>query len=90
MPTPSTRPRILFVSPEAVFRPEDGYNRAYSTNVNGGNLDSFPAELIGNMFESGANVYLGKNFLFESIDRAIEYPLCDVFQHIAKNDKIKQ
>ena len=36
-----------------------------------------------------AMLKLGKNFLFESIDRAIENPLLDVFDHIAQNDKIK-
>ena len=36
-----------------------------------------------------AMLKLGKNFLFESIDRAIENPLLDVFDHIAENDKIK-
>jgi starch synthase len=56
MPNHSIRPRILFVTPEAVFRPGDGDDRAYSAGVNGGNLDSFPSELISNFFESGADV----------------------------------
>jgi starch synthase len=49
-------PRILFVTPEAVFRPEDGDDRTYSADANGGNLDSFPAELISELFEFGADV----------------------------------
>ena len=40
-------------------------------------------------FDDIAMLKLGKNFLFESIDRAIENPLLDVFDHIAENDKIK-
>ena len=60
MPNHSIRPRILFVTPEAVFRPEDGDNRTYSAGANGGNLDRFPAELISNLFESGADVYVAQ------------------------------
>ncbi|MEJ2166898.1 MAG: enoyl-CoA hydratase/isomerase family protein [Desulfobacterales bacterium] len=40
-------------------------------------------------FDDIAMLKLGKNFLFESIDRAIESPLLDVFDRIARNDKIK-
>ena len=36
-----------------------------------------------------AMLKFGKNFLFESIDRAIENPLLDVLDYIAENDKIK-
>lgn len=32
---------------------------------------------------------LGKDFLFESIDRAINHPLLDVFDDISKNDEAK-
>jgi 2-(1,2-epoxy-1,2-dihydrophenyl)acetyl-CoA isomerase len=42
-----------------------------------------------NRFDDIAMLKLGKNFLFESIDQAIENPLLDVFDHIAQNDKIK-
>ena len=37
-----------------------------------------------------AMLKFGKNFLFESIDRAIENPLLDVLDYIAENDKIKE
>ena len=40
-------------------------------------------------FEDIAMLKFGKNFLFESIDRAIENPLLDVLDYIAENDKIK-
>jgi len=32
---------------------------------------------------------LGKNFLFESIERAVNNPLLDFFDHVSKNDAIK-
>lgn len=56
MPNHSIRPRILFVTPEAVFRPEDGDDRRYFSDVRGENFDSFPAELICNLFESSVDV----------------------------------
>jgi 2-(1,2-epoxy-1,2-dihydrophenyl)acetyl-CoA isomerase len=40
-------------------------------------------------FDDVAMLKFGKNFLFELIDRAIENPLLDAFDRIAKNDKIK-
>lgn len=41
-------------------------------------------------FDDVAVLKFGKNFLFESIDRAIDNPLLDVLDHIAENDKIKE
>jgi 2-(1,2-epoxy-1,2-dihydrophenyl)acetyl-CoA isomerase len=40
-------------------------------------------------FDGIAMLKFGKNFLFESIDRAIQNPLLDVLDHIAQNDKLK-
>ena len=40
-------------------------------------------------FDDVAVLKLGKNFLFEAIDRAIENPLLDIFDHIAGSDEIK-
>lgn len=40
-------------------------------------------------FNDVAMLKLGKNFLSNAIDQAIENPLLDVFDHIAENDKIK-
>jgi 2-(1,2-epoxy-1,2-dihydrophenyl)acetyl-CoA isomerase len=40
-------------------------------------------------FDDIVMLKLGKNFLFESIDRAFENPLLDVFDYIAENDKIR-
>jgi enoyl-CoA hydratase/carnithine racemase len=36
-----------------------------------------------------AIIRLGKNFLFESIDRAVKHPLLNVFDDISKNDEVK-
>ena len=41
-------------------------------------------------FDDIAMLKLGKNFLFDSIDRAIENPLLDVLDHIAESGKIKE
>jgi len=41
-------------------------------------------------FDDVAVLKFGKNFLFESIDRAIDNPLLDVLDHIAENDNIKE
>ena len=40
-------------------------------------------------FNDVAMLKLGKNFLSNAIDQAIENPLLDVFDHIAENNKIK-
>ncbi len=40
-------------------------------------------------YDDVAVLKLGKNFLSNAIDLAIENPLLDVFDHIAKNDEIK-
>ena len=60
MPNHLIRPRILFVTPEAIFRPEDGDDRKYLADANGGKSDGFPAELISNLFESGIDVYVAQ------------------------------
>jgi starch synthase len=53
-------PRILFITPEAAFRPEAGDDRTCSIDTNGGNFDRFPAELIGELFELGVDVYVAQ------------------------------
>lgn len=53
-------PRILFITPEAAFRPEAGDNRTYSIDTNGGDFDRFPAELISELFELGVDVYVAQ------------------------------
>ena len=40
-------------------------------------------------YDDVAMLKLGKNFLSNAIDLAIEKPLLDVFDHIADNDGIK-
>lgn len=40
-------------------------------------------------FDDVATLKLGKNFLPNAIDQAIENPLLDIFDHIARNDEIK-
>jgi hypothetical protein len=40
-------------------------------------------------FDDIAMLKLGKNFLFELIDRPLENHLLDVLNHMAGNDKIK-
>jgi hypothetical protein len=56
----STHPRILFVTPEAVFRPERGGKRTYFIDVNRGSFDNFPAELINELFELGVDVHVAQ------------------------------
>jgi len=53
-------PRILFITPEAVFRPEAGDNRTYSIDTNGADFDRFPAELVGELFDLGVDVYVAQ------------------------------
>jgi starch synthase len=56
----STHPRILVVTPEAVFRPERGGNRTNFISANAGGFGDFPAELISNLFDLGADVHLAQ------------------------------
>ena len=41
-------------------------------------------------FDDIAMLKLGKNFLFDSINRPLENRLLDVLDYIAENDKIKE
>jgi len=56
----STHPRILFVTPEAVFRPERGGKLTYFIDANRGSLDNFPVELIIELFELGVDVHVAQ------------------------------
>ena len=56
----STHPRILFVTPEAAFMPEGGGNRTNFIRANAGGFGDFPAELISNLFELGADVHVAQ------------------------------
>jgi starch synthase len=55
-----TRPRILFVTPEAAFMPEGGGNRTNFIRANAGGFGDFQAELISNLFELGADVHVAQ------------------------------
>jgi starch synthase/alpha-amylase len=56
----SRHPRILFITPEAAFMPERGGNRTNFISANAGVFDGFPAELISNLFELGADVHVAQ------------------------------
>jgi hypothetical protein len=58
MPNHSILPRILFVTPEAAFRPERGNRWTYAVDDIERSLGNFPAEMISELFELGADVYV--------------------------------
>jgi len=60
MPNHSMRPRILFVNPELEFMPERGGNRTNFIAAHTGRFDSFPAELISDLFELGVDVHVAQ------------------------------
>jgi len=56
----STHPRILFVTPEAAFMPEGGGSGKYFLRAGAGVFGDFPAELISDLFELGADVHVAQ------------------------------
>jgi starch synthase len=56
----STHPRILFVTPEVAFMPEGQGSRTNFISANAGGFGDFPAELIINFFELGADVHVAQ------------------------------
>jgi len=53
-------PRILFIAPEAAFRPEAGDNRTCAIDTDSGDFGRFPAELIRELFDLGVDVYVAQ------------------------------
>jgi len=56
----STRPRILFVTPEVVFVPERAGNCAYYMGACSGSFGDFPAELINDLINLGVDVHVAQ------------------------------
>jgi hypothetical protein len=57
MSNPSTRPRILFVTPEVAFVPERESSRINFIGADERRFNSFPAKLISELFELGVDVH---------------------------------
>ena len=57
---PSTRPRILFVTPEVVFVPERAGNCAYYMGAYSGCCGDFPAKLINNLINLRVDVHVAQ------------------------------
>ena len=60
MPNPSTKPRILFVTPEVVFVPEGTGNRAYCIGACSGCFGDFLAEFIHDLLKLGVDVHVAQ------------------------------
>jgi len=56
----STRPRILFVTPEVVFVPERAGNCAYCIGASSGSFGDFLAELITDLLILGVDVHVAQ------------------------------
>ena len=68
----STRPRILFVTPEATFVPERTGNRTHHMGVCSGSFGDFPAQLISDLLKLGVDVHVAQpdyRKLFEMLSR---------------------
>jgi starch synthase len=68
----STRPRILFVTPEVVFVPEGTGNRAYCIGACAGCFGDFLAEFIHDLLKLGVDVHVAQpdyRKLFEMLSR---------------------
>ncbi|MGB9440502.1 MAG: glycogen/starch synthase [Desulfobacterales bacterium] len=80
----STRPRILFVTPEATFLPERTGNRTHHMGVCSGSFGDFPTQLISDLLNLGVDVHVAQpdyRKLFEILSRnqqanpSIELPM---------------
>ena len=80
----STRPRILFVTPEATFVPERTGNRTHHMGVCSGSFGDFPTQLISDLLNLGVDVHVAQpdyRKLFEILSRnqqanpSIELPM---------------
>ena len=60
MPNPSTRPRILFITPEVAFRPARKGNRSSYVCAHPGCFSDFPAQLINDLLNLGADVHVAQ------------------------------
>jgi len=72
IPNPSTRPRILFVTPEVAFMPARTGNRTYYMGVHSGCSGDFPAELINDLLNLGVDVHVAQpdyRKIFEMLSR---------------------
>ena len=68
----STRPRILFVTPEATFLSERTGNRTHHMGVCSGSFGDFPAQLISDLLNLGVDVHVAQpdyRKLFEILSR---------------------
>ena len=68
----STRPRILFVTPEVAFVPERAGNCAYFMGACSGSFGDFPAQLINSLINLGADVHVAQpdyRRLFEMVSQ---------------------
>ena len=68
----STRPRILFVTPEATFLPKRTGNCAYYMGACSGFFGDFPAQLINNLINLGVDVHVAQpdyRKLFEMVSQ---------------------
>jgi hypothetical protein len=60
MTSPSAQPRILFVSPEAVFVPADRVKQPHCKGVEQVGFGAFSAQLINSLCERGADVHVAQ------------------------------
>jgi starch synthase/alpha-amylase len=68
----STRPRILFVTPEVAFVPEMMRNHTYYMGADSGSFGDFLAELINDLLNLGVDVHVAQpdyRKLFEMLSR---------------------
>ena len=56
----STRPRILFVTPEAAFNPKTGGPRKHAISTNAYGFYHFPVALISDLFHYNVDVYVAQ------------------------------
>ena len=72
IPNPSTRPRVLFVTPEVAFVPERTGNSTYYIGACSGCFGDFLAELINDLLNLGVDVHVAQpdyRKLFEMLSR---------------------
>jgi starch synthase/alpha-amylase len=72
MSNSSTQPRILFVTPEVAFVPARTGNRIHYMGACSGCFNGFPAELINDLLNLGADVHVAQpdyRKLFEMVSR---------------------
>ena len=60
IPNPSTRPRILFVTPKVAFVPTRTGNRTSYMSADSGRCVNFPAQLINDLLNLGVDVHVAQ------------------------------